>query len=177
MYRFIVLLAVAFCLVATLYASSLQYDELIELRQDKRELERIAVEQDIVLENLRGELEAERNKPPTVIIIYERVEVEVPRHNEPTLQEFESLKELRDYVRWWRNEKMVQYGKDQCEDYAYDFFQQGIADGYVISTELVFKGDPMFGEVCHMANLVPVGNRVYLVDISSGNIELYALKD
>lgn len=99
--------------------------------------------------------------------------IEVPIHNEPGLYEFKNEGELRDYIRWYRNGKMVQYGVDQCEDYTYDFMRQAIADGFLVSTEIIEKK----GNVWHMANAVPIGNGVYLVDISSGSIKLYALKD
>lgn len=110
--------------------------------------------------------------PEIIVKETERI-VEVPIHNEPGLHEFTSKRELQAYVSWYRNNKMIQYGVDQCEDYAYDFMQQAIADGYLVSTEAVEKSK----EVWHLANTAPIGNEVWLVDIAPGNIELYALKD
>lgn len=110
-----------------------------------------------------------------VVTEYKTLEtiVEVPAHNEPSLREFGDESELKDYVKWYRTEKMVQYGVGQCEDYAYDFMRQAIADNYLVSTEIIENSS----EVWHMANTVPIGNSVYLVGISSGSIKLYTLKD
>ena len=139
-------------------------------------------------------IEAERSKPLPVRIIevpayikveklvsslrVERVEVikKVAIHNEPGLYEFESLRELKDYVWWYRNERMVQHGVGQCEDYAYDFFVQAVADGYIVSTEL-YEKKVLDAGVLHMTNTAPIGNKVYLIEISAGSVELLALKD
>lgn len=119
--------------------------------------------------------EVESKEVERVITEYKTREkiVRVPIHNEPGLYEFKNKGELADYIRWYRNEKMVQHGVDQCEDYAYDFMGQAIADGYLVSTEIIEKPS----KIWHIANTVPIGNDVYLVNISSGSIKLYALKD
>ncbi len=110
---------------------------------------------------------------PVITRIYTERIVEVFVHHEPGLREFDSRRDFINYLTWYRTEKMVNYGVDQCEDYAYDFFQQAIADGYVVSTEIV---EQLYGD-WHMANTVPIGNKVWLVEVSIGTVELYALKD
>lgn len=104
------------------------------------------------------------------------IEKPVSIHNEPELHEFNTVKELTEYITWYRNERMVQWGEDQCEDYAYDFMQQAVADGYLVSTEVYETKVPDL-EILHMANTAPVKNGIYLIDISSGAVELLALKD
>lgn len=108
----------------------------------------------------------------TTVTIAQYIDRPVPVHNEPGLFEFKTLQELKDYVAWFRTERMIDYGKDQCEDYAYQFMRQAIADGYLVSTELI-----EIKTGWHMANTVPIGNQVLKVEISTGEIKLYARKD
>ncbi len=128
----------------------------------------------VVLPPIVEIVEVEKIVEKSVITrIYNERIVEVFVHHEPGLREFDNRRGFINYLTWYRTEKMVNYGVDQCEDYAYDFFQQAIADGYVVSTEIV---EQLYGD-WHMANTVPIGNKVWLVEVSIGTVELYALKD
>ena len=109
-------------------------------------------------------------KETTVIAQY--IDRPVPIHNEPGLFEFKDFEELEYYLAWFRTERMINYGKGQCEDYAYQFMRQAIADGYLVSTELI-----EIKTGWKMANTVPIGNEVYLVEIAMGSIKRYGLKD
>jgi len=109
----------------------------------------------------------------TTVTVTQYIDRPVPIHNEPGLFEFRDFEEFEYYLAWFRTEKMIQYGKDQCEDYAYQFMLQAIADGYLVSTELI----DISKTEQHMANTVPIGNNVYLVDLAMGSIKLYGLKD
>ena len=94
------------------------------------------------------------------------------------LRPFEDVEELEGYVQWYRNEKMVQYGAGRCIDYATDFMSQAIADGFLVSTEVVYQEyeGNLFSDTLHMMNTTVIGGNVWAIDISTGAIKLFGTK-
>lgn len=103
----------------------------------------------------------------------QRIEVPVPIHNKPGYYEFESKREFKDYLQWYRNERMVNHGPKQCEDYADDFVKQAFADDYFVKSAYFWVDK----YTRHEAVAVPIGNKVYMADIAAGCMEFYAYED
>lgn len=126
----------------------------------------------------RGTIEVLVEVPVEVPVYIEtlRVErqVEYVYGNPSELKEFDNPNQLREYVSWYRNERMKQYGEGKGVDYATDFMRQALADGFLVSTEIIYQEaeQKMFPSFWDMVNTAIIGLDIWTIDISSGTIKL-----
>ena len=113
----------------------------------------------------------------------------------PQLKEFESLTELESWIK--ENKTLylapdengvltlvnhIPTDKDDCDDQALGFQQKALGAGYVISVHLVENGRIFGVKVTeftenHMGNLAVIGNDVYYIEPTSGEITFIVTRD
>ena len=123
------------------------------------------------------------DKPPETVIIEKEVEKIVKEYvTSAPLREFSSVDELRNWCEEHTAVLLVPdargmidlrsptpHKKDDCDDYAERLQRLAIADGYLMSEQLVYDGKLLGVEVTpeksyHMGNLTTIGNDVYFIE-------------
>ena len=98
------------------------------------------------------------------------------------LREFVSLQELVDWLEQDETDTTLYFtvkvdlsnldSKYDCDDFAYHLQKSALADGYLMSTEIIVKE----GEQ-HMINSTSIGNNIYFIEPQTDEVWLGAYRD
>jgi len=123
-------------------------------------------------------------KPVTVVEYVERVK-SVPVE----LRDFNELEELKQWLEDKKNVTTVRFQSPDtvvdCDDYALEMQQKALADGYLISLEIIgpseynrfFKNSELPPDTLHAINLVIIGNDAYYIEPQTGEVVFVAHLD
>ena len=101
------------------------------------------------------------------------VKVEVVREVPRQLKYFASLEGLKGWLEQDTTDSLIpSYPGFDCDDYAYKLQQRAVKDGYIISTELVWK-DGQY----HMLNSALIGKDIYFVEPQDDTVWLHTSRD
>ena len=123
-------------------------------------------------------------KSVTVVEYVERVK-SVPVE----LRNFSELEELKQWLEDKKNVATVRFqspnGTVDCDDYALEMQQKALADGYLISLEVIgpseyngiFKNSELPPNTLHAINLVIIDNDAYYIEPQTGEVVFVAHLD
>jgi hypothetical protein len=142
---------------------------------------RPSVESRIIATNTIGYVE----KPVTEIRYIDRVE-KVPVQ----LRNFNSLEELSQWLKGVNTDTTVVYfegpeAKIDCDDFALGLQQKALADGYLMSFQIIepvtynslFQNSKLPLSTHHAVDLTIIGNNVYYIEPQTGEVVLVAELD
>ncbi len=124
------------------------------------------------------------DRPVTVVEYIERVK-SVPVE----LGNFNNLEELKQWLEDTRNVTTVRFQSTDtlvdCDDYALELQQKALADGYVMSFQIIepdrynslFEGGKLPPDTLHAINLVLIGNTAYYIEPQTGEVVFAAQLD
>ena len=124
------------------------------------------------------------DRPVTVTEYVERVK-SVPVE----LRDFSELEELKQWLEDKKNVTTVRFQSPNvtvdCDDYALEMQQKALADGYLISLEIIgpgeynklFKNSELPPNTLHAINLVIIGNDAYYIEPQTGEVVFVAHLD
>ena len=115
-------------------------------------------------------------------------QVEAPSKASANLRNFESLDELKQWLAISGDSTTIFMsvdGKVDCDDYALALQQRALADGYMISFQIihaadynqVFTGIKVPPDVLHAVDLAVIGNDVYYIEPQTNEIVFAANLD
>jgi len=123
-------------------------------------------------------------KPVTEVKYVERVQiVPVELHN------FSNLEELKQWMKGRKNVNTVRFQSADtlvdCDDYAFELQQKALADGYVMSFQIIepdkynslFESSKLPPNTLHAINLVLIGNAAHYIEPQTGEIVFAAHLD
>ena len=123
-------------------------------------------------------------KPVTEVKYVERV-TSVPTE----LRNFTDLEELKKWMEGRKNVTTVRFQSGDtlvdCDDYAYELQQKALADGYVMSFQIIepdtynslFESGQLPPNTLHAINLVLIGNNAHYIEPQTGEIVFAANLD
>ena len=124
------------------------------------------------------------DRPVTVVEYIERIK-KVPVE----LRDFNDLEELKQWLENNKNVTTVRFqspnGTVDCDDYALEMQQKALADGYLISLEIIgpseyngiFKNSELPPNTLHAINLVIIGNDAYYIEPQTDEVVFVAQLD
>jgi hypothetical protein len=124
-----------------------------------------------------------------VVTHWDRVETVIEVVSPPVyrpLRYFRDLDELKGWLAQDDTDSLViaqadsngiMHTENQCEDYALELQERALRAGYIVSTETLYQAEyyelyqrVMPPGVCHMVNLVVIGQDTYIVDPDTDQI-------
>jgi len=123
-------------------------------------------------------------KPVTEVQYVERV-----RRVPVELRNFTDLEELKQWLEGRKNVTTVRFQSADtlvdCDDYAYELQQKALADGYVMSFQIIepdkynglFESSELLPNTLHAINLVLIGNTAHYIEPQTGEIVFAAHLD
>ena len=123
-------------------------------------------------------------KPVTQVKYVERV-----RNVPVELRNFSDLEELKQWLEGRKNVTTVRFQSADtlvdCDDYAYELQQKALADGYVMSFQIIepdkyngfFESGKLPPNTLHAINLVLIGNTAHYIEPQTGEVVFAAYLD